>query len=132
MKHYKSLSTGIVATMCLLLMSFSTQEAVRPKTGINNTLVENISLKELNKLDELTINTNTDDLNVISFRIVLAPQTGEATMKTYKGNTISDTWMLSKIQSANVTDRILVDQVLAQYSNGLKTYCDPAMHTLVE
>lgn len=132
MKQFTTITTGLVATVCLILMSFSTVESVRPATGINNTFNESLSLTELNKLDYFTINANEKDLTVISFRIVIAPKNGETSMKTYKGNTIADTWMLSKIKSTSVTDRILVDKVIAQYGNSLKTFCAPAMHTLVE
>ena len=132
MKQFTSVTTGLLVAMCLVLMSFSTEDLVKPKAGINETFTESLSLTELKKLDEISIDVDGEDQVVISFRFIHAPKTGSATMKTYKGNKISDSWMLSKIQKAAVDDRILVDKVIAVNSKGLKTVCNPAIHTLVE
>ena len=62
---------------------------------------------------------------------MVVPRTGNAFMKTFKGNRVYGN-ALGKVKTSSITDRILVDEVVAQYSNGLKTYCDIAKHKLVD
>jgi hypothetical protein len=131
MKNIKSITIGVVASLCLVLMSFSTDEAVEPQSGIN-TFTENISLAALKDLDEFTINTDDKNLNVTSFRVVIAPKEGAATLKSYRGNKISDTWMINIIHASLIGDRILIDKVIALDSSDLTIKCKPALYTVTE
>lgn len=131
MKLLKPHTLGFLTALCLVLMSFNASETTKPASGINNTFEGDISLETLKALDELTIDAKGENLTVISFRFVVAPRKGEAYMKTFNGNRVSGT-ALNKVKSASAGDRILVDKVVAQYANGLKTFCNPAMHTLID
>ena len=131
MNHVKTVTIGASATLCLILMSFSTIETTKPVYGINNSFGETISLQDLKKLDTLTIDTKEEDLHVISFRLVVAPKNGEAFMMSSKGNAITGS-KLEKILKAAVGNRIIIEKIIAQYGNGLKTFCEPAVITIVK
>jgi hypothetical protein len=128
----KSITAGIVASICLVLMSFSTDESVQPQSGIANNYEQELSISNFPASGEVLITVNEEGLTVTSYRFIIAPPgQGEAYMHAAKGSIIRER-DLEKIRNATPGDRILIDQVKAKYSNGLETFCQPAMYNLVE
>ncbi|MFT5513312.1 MAG: hypothetical protein ACI8SE_001718, partial [Bacteroidia bacterium] len=58
MKLFKSSIIGATIMCCLLLMSFSTDETVRPKSGLSGNYTTELSLSSLRTLNDLILRTN--------------------------------------------------------------------------
>ncbi len=126
-----------ITILCLLVISFtlisftSNKDTVRPKSQFKGIIGDEISIAQLESLEALTLETDQENSNVISFRFVYAPKQGDAYMSASSGNKINEN-MLVRIKNSIAGDRILIDKVTAQYNNGLKTFCEPAMYTVIE
>ncbi|MFT7590563.1 MAG: hypothetical protein ACI9UJ_000474 [bacterium] len=131
MKLFKSSIIGATIMCCLLLMSFSTDETVRPKSGLSGNYTTELSLSSLRTLNDLILRTNERGAVVRSYRLILAPKEGYAFMKKMNGNTLSS-GLRFRMQRLKIGDRVLFDEVMAEYPNSLKTFCKPAQYVIIE